>query len=331
MAKGIYVLGFVLCILIGSKGLAQPVITNGGFENWQNLGTITEEPADWNSFKSASGGISGMAAQQIRRSPVIRAGSTGNYSAVIWSRSIMGIVANGVVTTGQVNMGSATVMDSNYNVTRTALPDFSEALTADVDSLVFWVKFVPANAGGTDSARANAIIHDNYNYRDPSTSDVNGPAHVVAKAELNFPKTNGWARKSIAFNYSGPASVPAFILITFTTNKNAGSGSGGDSLYIDDVEYKNTSWGIHETVHGKGISVYTDHTAERLVISLNFEQTLRTEISVYNIAGQKIMNSERAISSSKEFMDMSGLGNGLYLLDITRADGNRFTQKFIVY
>jgi hypothetical protein len=207
---------------------------NADMELWDNLGSANEEPANWNSFKSGTGSLVGFASQQIQRSTAIRPGATGAYCSRIWSKSTLGIVANGNMTLGQINMGSSTPSSaSNYNFSKTADANFSEALTASPDSLVFWVKFTAAS--GNSMARVNAIIHDNYDLRDPL--DANSNPHVVGSATLNYSPTGGvWVRKSIPFNYTGPATSPQFILMTFTTNMTPGGGAANDEVLIDDVQ-----------------------------------------------------------------------------------------------
>lgn len=309
-------------------------VNNAGFENWENVGAITEEPNDWNSFKSASGSayLLAFAQQQIKRSTVVRPGSSGSYSAVIWSKLVYGVIANGNFTTGQVNMGNviATHQD-NYNITRTADANFSEAFSAHPDSLVFWTKFVPANSGGTDSARMKAIYHDAYDYRDPSTGDVNAPSHVYATATINFPTTsNQWIRKAVPFIYSGPTASGTYMLITFTTNKTPGVGTDGDSLYIDDLEMIYNGVGILDPIISDQFAVFADPINNQLIIDLNFDNSSNTKISLYNISGQLILSSEKEISVSREQLDLNGLDKGIYLLEVTRANGVRFVQKFAV-
>jgi len=211
----------IMCLIAFAAGIAkaQNQVNNPGFETWDNLGTATEEPSEWNSFKTGSGALVAFIGQQIKQSTVVRPGTTGSYSCIIWSKSTLGIVANGELTTGQINAGSAVATDtSNYNITRTAQPAFSETLGMNPDSLVVWVRYKPSNTSGTDSARIHAIIHDNYECRDP----INAASvpHVSGEATLNFASTNNtWVRMSFPFIYVTPAVSPDFILITFTTNK----------------------------------------------------------------------------------------------------------------
>ncbi len=231
---GLFLLGMAVI-----SNAQTPQVNNGDFESWDNLGIEDVEPTNWNSFMTASGTYSSSGAKQIDSSHVIRPGSSGTRSCRIWSRAITipiigTIIANGNLTTGRINMGSTTPSgSSNYNYTSRSQSGFYHSFTGHPDSLVVWVKFKPSS-GGTEQARIHAVIHDNYDVKDPA--DANSTSHIVGDATLNFPKTNGiWVRKSIPFVYSGPSSTPLYLLVSLTTNMTPGSGSGGDSLYVDDM------------------------------------------------------------------------------------------------
>lgn len=213
---------------------AQMQIFNSDFELWDNVGSNTEEPQGWNGLRTAQGSLAGSTPQTIARSTQTRPGSTGQYSVRVYTTSTLGINANGNLTTGRVNAGSTTPANSNnYNITLTGNPDFSKVLTDRPDSLVFWARFNPASQSSL--ARVRAVIHDNYNYRDPS--DAASTSHVVAEATLNFPSNNNvWKRISIPFVYSGPATSPQYLLITYTSNMTPGGGSAGDEVFIDDMQ-----------------------------------------------------------------------------------------------
>ncbi|MFM7758214.1 MAG: hypothetical protein ACKO6J_04705, partial [Crocinitomicaceae bacterium] len=92
-------------------------IGNSDMELWDNVGQASEEPTNWNSFKSGQGGLTSFASQQVQRSTAIRAGAAGQYCARVWAKSTLGIVANGNMTLGRINMGSTTPNDpNNYNI-----------------------------------------------------------------------------------------------------------------------------------------------------------------------------------------------------------------------
>jgi hypothetical protein len=225
---------------------AQQQIGNSNMESWDNVGQSTEEPTNWNSFKTGTGGLSSFGSQQVARSTSIRSGASGTYSARIYAKSTLGIVANGLLTLGQVNMGSSTASSpDNHNFTKTSDANFSEALTSRPDSIVFWVKFTPVN--NNHQARVHAILHDSYDFRDPI--DANSTSHTVARAELNYGTTGGnWVRKSVPFVYEGPATTVEYILVTFATSSTPGGGSANDEVLLDDVELIYNSVGLNEQV-----------------------------------------------------------------------------------
>ena len=267
----------IASFLFSSFSFFAQQIGNSNMESWDNVGQASEEPTNWNSFKSAQGSFTAFASKQVERSTAIRSGATGQYCARVWSKSTLNIVANGNMTLGRINMGSTTANDpNNYNISLTSDVNFSEALTSSPDSLVFWVKFTAANAN--DSARVHAILHDNYDLRDPI--DANSASHIVATAERNYAKTNGsWTRISVPFNYvvGSPALNPTFILVTFTTNKTPGGGSNNDEVLIDDVELiynssvsisenKSESFNAHYNV-SSGLEIFSHETNINVVDS----------------------------------------------------------------
>jgi hypothetical protein len=227
----------VLMLLFGAVFSvdAQQQIGNGSLEDWENLGTDNVEPINWNSFKSGTGGVASLfGSTTIARSTDARPGSSGLYSARIWSKSTFGVVANGNMTLGRIYMGSSTPTSSdNYNYSDITTPTFSEALTDQPDSLVFWVKYTAA-AG--QEARVSAVLHGDYNYRDGYVAHAESQNYKVAEISHNFPPTGAWVRKSIAWNYTGPLTTNTFLLITFTTNKTPGGGAANDEVLIDDVQ-----------------------------------------------------------------------------------------------
>jgi hypothetical protein len=258
-----HLIAFVFCIASAWQLQAQTQIVNLGFEDWDALGTSSEEPVGWNSFMNAqNNGVSGFVfdlarTQKVERNTDKRPGSAGNYSARIWSNSVFGVVANGNLTTGRIMIGSTTAdSPDNHNRTLTSNSLYNQPFTGLPDSLVVWVKYSAA-AGNT--ARISATIHGNYDYRDPEASDPNAANFVVGRAVLNYPPTGGnWIRLSIPFDYNFPHSDPRYILITFTTNSTPGGGASGDQVFIDDLEF----------IYVPRVTV-APNTAQNLIINQN--------------------------------------------------------------
>jgi len=296
----------LLITLIASTSVlsyGQTQVGNSDFENWESVAGY-EEPVNWNSFLTAQGSLNGNAANQIESSTDVRPGSTGTKSCRIFSKSFFfgQIIANGNVTLGRINMGSATATSpDNHNISLTADADFSEALTDEPDSIVFWVKFNPGNGG--DNARMKATLHGDYDYKDPE--DAASTAQVHATAVSNFPSTNGsWMRMSVPFDYSGALSSNNYILVTFTTNEVAGGGTGNDELFIDDMEliYNPNTSGIIETESNDYIVSLNN---ESNTINIQSELSIEGEYVVYSTTGQSVQSG--TLTSSIDFNQKPGV------------------------
>ena len=305
---------FTFCFIAFSLSsfFAQQQIGNSNMEEWDNIGAATEEPTNWNGFKTASGQWAPAGSQQVFRSTAIRSGASGMYCARIFSKSIFGIVANGTLTLGRINMGSTTVTDisANYNISLTNDPNFSEALTSIPDSIVFWAKYTAAE---NQEARIHAIIHDSFDVHDPF--DAASMSHVSATAEYNFSPNTAWVRYSVAFDPTAGIGIPpppAFILVTFATNAIAGGGAANDEVLIDDIQLIYNSVGINETNTNISSANYTVDNG--LIIS-----GLDPFYTIFNLSGQQI--------KSGLAIELNGLklNSGIYIV----KSSNR-TQKIFV-
>ena len=254
-------------------------IGNGDFEDWSTVTGTNHAPANWNSFETAEGSFASVSsAQQVQMVEGGRPGSNGLYCADIYSRSILGIVAQGNLTTGCINAGATSATaKGNYNFSKTSDTSKSETLSKIPTAIRFWAKFVPAAENAEHpNAHMEAVVHDNFDYitySDPSFESEEEKAHVVAKARQDFPSTNGeWAEFTVPFNKTGNAADgQLYIIVNLATNADPGQGQTGDHLYIDDVEL-----------------LYENEDDET---SLNEELRIRNEESanaVYDLQGRKI-------------------------------------------
>ena len=223
------------------------VLPNGGFEGaWTN-----NEPAGWHSFGTATGPLANLVKNnttQFVQSNEVRPGSNGQHSAVLSSKYIFSVNANGNCTNGQIYAGSidASLASANYNFSD---PDsaFNTPFHGRPDSIVFWAKYIPADRNASNAAnqaRMNAVITTAARYQDPEDDPAKYNEVRLAAGFVNYSATSdlGWQRIAVPFIYD-PANLdkePAYILTTFTTNMVPGGGTGtkdkSDSVFIDDVE-----------------------------------------------------------------------------------------------
>lgn len=276
-------LNMVIKVYFGSGSYQLP---NAGFENFHEAKlyptkkgengvewdysaepkATSQEPDHWHSFMSATGydkngvnqlGIAYLAgmAPHTFVSEDVRPGTSGKSSLLIKSSSILGVIANGTVTTGRINAGSPNVsadakgdwLNHSWNdMSQTELGQdghpFYALMDGCPDSMAVWVKFKqndPKKAEGHPYASIKAVINDGTYYQDPEQKGSHY-TNVLAKAERsNIADTKGeWVRVAIPFDYEtfkANNAIGRVALVTASTNADAGKGSDGDEFYLDDI------------------------------------------------------------------------------------------------
>jgi hypothetical protein len=223
---------------------ANYAITNGGFEGaW-----TSNEPQGWHSFGTATGDYASFVTGntgQFQQSSDTRPGSTGSHSALLQSKTVLGVSANGNCTNGRINAGSMSATDANGNYSFSEPgSSYTTPFVGQPDSLVFWAKYLPGGGSIEDAsnqASAHAVLTTNARYQDPESSDYSTVKIGEATARFSATTELGWRRVSVPFSYTSvdPKQM-AYMLITFSTNKTPGGGNSTkkspDNLYIDDAE-----------------------------------------------------------------------------------------------
>ena len=303
---------------------------NYTFEEWETVNSSYLEPVNWNSFMTADGKstLKKYLKDQIAKSTEIRPGSTGSYSARIFSTStniiITKIIANANMTTGQIYAGSTTANnDGNYNFTKRSDDNFNTVLTTIPDSLTVWVAFKPKDAS-KGNARITTTIHGDADLKQQAKSGDSPTDMVCATANQEIEATSTsavvWKRVTIPF-VAGPHNDPRYILTTFNTNKTPGGGSEGDELYIDDICL------IYNPSLEMDYLAQTEFDGSNMNIEVPF--TLDGSMSVYNLnaaANEVIAQLSDAdgsfanpIELGRVTTDVSGTINGVIPADLAEG------------
>lgn len=221
-------------------------IPNSGFESYRKYDKI-DEPLRWHSFATV-GGLYGYLVSSTAHTFIsddVRPGSAGSKSLSLKAAKVFGIaLANGTVTTGRMIAGSFSATDpanhaeldaSNTELDGNGNP-FYINMEGRPDSLAVWVKFSQGKANKEHPyATVSAYITDGTYFQDPQDKPYD---NVMAKAQDNTIATTGgeWKRIVIPFNYVNEEVDGKYILVTISTNADAGEGSDGDEILIDDFE-----------------------------------------------------------------------------------------------
>ena len=230
-----------VCVVATLMAHAQFQLKNGDFEQWEEV-TYTsskecEEPVAWSSFYDATGGhkrIGTSSKSQIHKEKEKRPGSKGRYSCRLTSRSVMGVVAQGTVTNGCMNMGSLSASDAsgNYNYINEERSDQAMRFSGHPDAVRFWVRF-----SGEDTGAVRVFLTSKGYFQDPEYKDRN-KATLVAQAlsAERIVSNDKWTKYTIPFEWKTSEVDPYYALVEVTTSAEPGKGDAKDYLYVDDIE-----------------------------------------------------------------------------------------------
>ena len=149
------------------------------------------------------------------------------------------------MTTGRMNAGAMIATDpANHaylDMSKTDLDGngdpFYTTMYSVPDSIAVWVKFKQGTPNAEHPyATISAVITDGTRYQDPEDKEY---TNVVAKAKNNtIATTNGeWVRVTAPFVYTDNAVEPKAVLVTISTNADAGQGSNNDEVLVDDIAF----------------------------------------------------------------------------------------------
>ncbi len=306
---------FLFLLVAAVAATAQYQLPNAGFEQWD--GGNTSEPTHWNTFSSSDGSYATLASSNhhYRRNGG-RPGTAGSHFLTLYTQSILGIKANGNMTTGRIHAGSMTATSSeNYNYTQRSNADHSLPFTGTPDSMYVWVSYYAADAGS--QAQVSAILHGDNDFRAPNQE---GDASLYcAKAVARFGRTTSsahsyqWQQMKVPFVYDGNAA-PRYMLVNLTTNATPGGGDGNDSLSIDDIEFVYSAWLTGISVGGqpiegfqKGRFDYTLHVDDASLLA-DGSVTVTTEASDATVGIERM-----AVDTIPE--------SALFVITVTAEDG----------
>jgi len=302
----------ILAIFLTSSLSAQQ-FENASFENWEDAGTVKEEPVNWSSIKTSDGGT-----LVNNAAPVVWWQSddahTGNYSVELANVLTLGtIIATGTLTSGRIH-ASFTIEDS-YSFTDPLEEQWSSPLTQRPDSVALWVKYFPL---GNDTARCQFAIHTGDGSIPPTPQNE---ANRIAYAEINITETiDTWTRVSAPFTYFNE-NTPEYILSIITAGAGWNPIEGSMARY-DDLELIYNPSGIGDEAKAEAYIYSVENTI--FLDKLPQNSLLNASIDIMNLNGQLIHSA--SLSSNTISLDNGKFTQGLYMV---RVYGNNIdiTEK----
>ena len=248
-------------------------IANADFENWTD-DENTKIAEGWNSFDTAAGIFASFASMSPMPQKI--EGYKGNGVRIV-SKDLWVAYANGNITTGHINMGSANPADAtNYNFTDRTDVNGNMPFAGRPDAFEVYARFTPGTAkAATDEAeeqpalqgRVQLILHKDAAYHDPEMAEM--ADEKVGSANVLIPATEEWTKFTGEFSYATDATPEVqYLLASATTNPVPGA-SKDDQLDLDELHLIYYSTLKDLQIDGKTIKGFSPEKTEYTIESDN--------------------------------------------------------------
>ena len=309
--KTTFTLLFSIMILVNSL-IGQQQIQNAGFEQWEDAGTVEDEPVNWSSIKTSDDSYYNILA------PVVWGKSTdahsGNYSVSLFNVGSL-VIASGTICNGRYH--TQLPADSSYVFTDLADERWHSTLTERPDSVVGWFKCNPTE---NDFGTVKFLLHTGY-AKIPGGDES---THIaLAYFQLPSVEVSTWTRFSAPFVYNSSAN-PQYYLSILTSGNGVDATIGSTALF-DDLEFIYNEIGIDElTVNN--FNVYSENNSLKVEIE-DYSQDVFS-FALIDISGRTVYNNTLE-GSRINSIDISQLHSGLYIATATNSD-KTITKKILI-
>lgn len=304
---------FAISIFILTSNLSSQQFQNASFEDWEDAGTVIDEPTFWSSIKTSdAGSLINNAA------PVVWGQSTdahtGNYSVELTNVLTLGtIIATGTLTNGRIHASFNPAEGDSHTVPGD--DRWNTPINARPDSIAVWVKFFPQ---GDDTLQVRALLHDGEGSIPQKPENV---ANEIGLAKINLAgEHDTWTRVVAHFDYY-KQSVPEYILVILNSGAGLVPIEGSVALF-DDVELIYDPSSVNNSILGDAL-LYS-HGSTIFLDKLPEDYIKNAHIELIDLNGSIIWSSP--VTSSRVEINNSLIANGLTIVRVTGSKGV-YSQK----
>ncbi len=181
----------------------------------------------------------------------------------------------------------------------------------------------------------NIISDSTVNYNHPSQNFPGGNQNFYSLSDTingGIPaftgKSNGWIESSCYFVSCGYGFPIDSIMVRFTFKSDAVNNSK-EGWMIDNITFVNDICESIPEINLSDLNIYPNPSTGRLNISLNKQQSkTNTELSIFNMLGEKIYYNARFNLQASNEIDISAFQKGIYFIKMN--DGAEVFEKKIV-
>ena len=288
---------FILLFLY-QHSLAQQ-IPNGSFETWAG-----GEPDYWNTSNQNIVGLSYITVQQETSDPQ-QGLASARLTVVTKTIPYVGTYSlPGVLTLGIIKIDL---------LAQTASVTGGSPFTGMPQKLTGYYKYQPVN---NDTAAIGLGFF----------KTENGDTDTVGYGGVYFTGThNEWTPFEIPVKYPLWKIPDTMNILILNSNPLSKVNHTDTRMWVDNLSFVYGPLSVEGITSAKGIRVYAERDSRQLVLSSSFEKRENLDISLFSVTGIPARQWKRTMSHSTEYLDVSNLTPGMYIIRIT--SGNRLIEN----
>ncbi|MDX9931596.1 MAG: PCMD domain-containing protein [Bacteroidales bacterium] len=282
-----------IALLIFASLSAQTTIPNAGFEDWTAEGSY-ENPNSWDSPNDVT---SSLGIVVVEKEEVYV--HSGNYAAMITVKSSIAGNMPGVLTLGDFSFDLLSM---------TATIEGGIPFTGKPEKISGWYQYDPNN---NDICLIGAFL----------LQDNGGTWDTIATAGFESSATvQTWTQFEADFDYRNTNNPTHLNIILMPTDRN--NPQSGSTIYIDDLELSYTQSILEKNQNL--VKSYSDYDAN--MVKISFPEVSKASVLLMDINGKNL--KEIQISGNEASLEMKGISNGIYVLQIA-DEFNIYSTKII--
>ncbi|MBI5539775.1 MAG: T9SS type A sorting domain-containing protein [Bacteroidia bacterium] len=141
--------------------------------------------------------------------------------------------------------------------------------------------------------------------------------------------TNSYNRFAQKINYSDSSTPDSMNIVISSSDMFTQANITANSvLYVDDLSLIYGSVSVLDINFNNNFNVYAD--ASDVIVDLKFEKETKTDISIFNYAGQLLYNKTVRSTASQEKFSLNNFSKGAFVIFVTTDSNKKFSQKIII-
>jgi Secretion system C-terminal sorting domain/Putative carbohydrate metabolism domain len=288
----------LLFLLISHISMAQKdSLKNGGFENWDTIDGYAQ-PSHWYSLNPLT--LVGL----DPTTNLTEDANSGKFAVKLESKTTSGEVLTGLLTSGPI-------LDDKFN------PGFDK-IKIKFNSMPSALRVFYKGKPATKDTGSVLMVLTKWN-------PTKKKADTIATAGLFLTtEVKNYTMADLVFTYTIKTAPDSAFFIA-SSSLDGFNPTAGSTLYIDDMQLLYNNISINDAPEIANTNIYPNPATDKLYIDTDKEySTLRLQ----NILGA-IVYSE-ANMSAHHTIDISNFKKGVYLLQLTKNNGNSITKKIII-